>query len=49
MVDDGVEGYVFALQVPLDRLHIVSAMVALYKALKLTIHNGAMSQGTFLT
>lgn len=43
MVDDRVEGHVFAPQVSLSRLHIVGAMVALNEALKLTIHNGAMS------
>lgn len=49
MVDDGVEGHVFALQVSLDRLHVVGALVALDEALKLTLHDGAMGQGTFLT
>ena len=49
MVDDRVEGHVFALKVSLSRLHVVVAMVALNEALKLTIHNGAMSQGPFLT
>lgn len=49
MVDDRVEGHIFALEVSLSRLHVVGTMVALNEALKLTIHNGAMSQGTFLT
>lgn len=48
MVDDGVEGNVFVLQVSLSRLHVVGALVALNEAVKLTIHNGAMSQGAFL-
>ncbi len=45
MIDDRVEGYVFAPQVPFGRLDVVGAMVALNEALKLTIHEGAMSQG----
>lgn len=49
VIDDRVEGHVFAPQVSLSRLHVVGAVVALNEALKLTIHNGAMSQGTFLT
>lgn len=49
MVDDRVEGHVFVLKVSLRRLHVVSAMVALNKTLKFTIHNGAMSQCAFLT
>lgn len=49
MVDDRVEGHVFALQVSLSRLHVVVAMVALNEAFKLPIYNGAVSQGTFLT
>lgn len=49
MIDDWVERYVFSLQVSLSRLHIVGAVVALNEALKFTIHNGTMSQGTFFT
>lgn len=49
MVDDRVEGHVFVPQVPFSRLHIVVAMVGLNEALELTIHNGAMRQGAFLT
>lgn len=49
VVDDWVEGHVFSLQVSLNWLHIVGALVALNEALKFTIHNGAVSQGTFLT
>ncbi len=49
VIDDRVEGHVFAPQVPFGRLDVVGAMVALNEALKLTIHEGAMSQGTFLT
>lgn len=49
MIDDRMEGHVFSFQVSLSGLHVVGAMVALNEALKLTIHNGAMSQGTFLT
>lgn len=49
MIDDWVEGHVFSLQVPLSWLHIVGALVALNEALELTIYNGAMGQGAFLT
>lgn len=49
MVDDGVERDVFSLQVPLGWLHIVGALVALNEALKLTVHEGAVSQGSLLT
>lgn len=49
MVDDGVKGHIFVPQVSLSRLHIVVAVVGLNEAFELTIHNGAMSQGAFLT
>lgn len=49
MVYDRVERHVFVFQVSLGWFHVVSAVVALYKALKLTICDGAMSQSTFLT
>lgn len=43
MVDDRMEGHIFVLQVSLRGLHIVGALVTLYEALKLTIHDGTMS------
>lgn len=49
VIDDWVEGHVFSLQVSLSWLHIVGALVALNEALELTIYNGAMGQGAFLT
>lgn len=49
MVDDRVEGHIFALQVPLGRLHVVGAVVALDEAVELAIHHRTVSQGTFLT
>lgn len=48
MVDDRVERHILALEVSLSRLHVVSAVVALNETLKLTIHNGAVCEGTFL-
>lgn len=42
VVDDGVERNIFPLQVPLGRLHVVGALVALDEAVKLTIHKGAV-------
>lgn len=49
MVNDRVEGHVFALEVSIGGLHVVGTMVALNEALKLAIYNGAVSQSTFLT
>lgn len=49
MVDDGVERNIPPLQVPLGRLHVVGALVALDEAVELTIHEGPVSQGTLLT
>lgn len=49
MVDDGVERNILPLQVPLNRLHVVGALVALDEAVKLTIHEGTVSQGSLLT
>lgn len=49
MVDDGVERNILPLQVPLHRLHVVGALVALDEAVKLTIHEGTVSQGSLLT
>lgn len=43
VVDDRVERNVFPLQVPLGRLHVVGALVALDEAVELTIHEGAVS------
>lgn len=48
MVDDGVERNIFPLQVPLGWLHVVGAMVALDEAIKLTLHEGTVSQGSLL-
>lgn len=42
VVDDGVERNIFPLQVPLGRLHVVGALVALNEAVELTIHKGAV-------
>lgn len=49
MIDDRVERHVFPIQVSLSRLHVVGAMVALDEAFKLTVHDGAVTQGSFLT
>lgn len=43
MVDDGVERHIFVPQVALGRLHIISPMVCINKALKLTIDDRAVS------
>lgn len=48
VVDDRVEGHVFPVQVSLGRLHVVVAVVALDEAFKLTVHDGAVAQGSFL-
>lgn len=48
MVDDGVEWHIFVPQVALSRLHIISPMVCINKALKLTIDDRAMSYAAVL-
>lgn len=49
MIDDRVERHVLPIQVSLGRLHVVGAVVALDEAFKLTVHDGAVTQGSFLT
>lgn len=49
VVDDRVERHVFPIQVPLGRLHVVSTVVALDEAVELSVHDGAVTQGSFLT
>lgn len=48
VVDDGVERHVFPFQVSLGRLHVVGTVVALDETFKLTIHDGAVTQGSLL-
>lgn len=48
MVDDGVEWHIFVPQVALSWLHVISAVVCVNKALKLTVDNRAVSYAAML-
>lgn len=48
VIDDRVERHVFPIQVSLGRLHVIGAVVALDEAFKLTVHDGAVTQGSLL-
>lgn len=49
MIDDGVEGHILVLKVPLRWLNIVCSLVGINEALKAPINHGAMGQCALFT
>lgn len=49
MIDDGVEGHILVLKVPLRGFNIICSLVAFNEALKAPINHGAMGQCALFT